>query len=159
MAQKEGVYLAAESVSNSYSPTSEHTIDHPAVLGALGFVPDTGFIDVSVMNKTFDVVDKVWHWDHTWGWDFPLEAMTATRLNRPEDAIKALLRDEITNTYLPGGHNYQTPRLTLYLPGNGGMLTAIALMCAGFDGNMIDNPGFPKKGKWHVKWEGLNPMP
>ncbi|WMI66278.1 hypothetical protein RBH94_03735 [Aestuariibaculum sp. YM273] len=159
LAQHDGVYLAAESVPNSYSPTSEHTIDHPAVLGALGFVPSTGFVDVSIMNKTFNIVDNVWHWDHTWGWDFPLEAMTATRLQRPEEAIKALLRDEITNTYLPGGHNYQTPRLTLYLPGNGGILSAVALMCAGYDGNTTENPGFPKDGKWNVKWEGLQPMP
>ncbi|AXP80145.1 hypothetical protein CJ739_1052 [Mariniflexile rhizosphaerae] len=159
MAQKDGVYLAAESVPNSYSPTSEHTIDHPAVLGAMSMLPHNNFVDVSVMNKTFDIVDEVWTWNHTWGWDFPLEAMTATRLNRPEDAVKALLRDEITNTYLPSGHNYQTPRLTLYLPGNGGILSAVALMCAGYDGNTIENPGFPKDGKWDVKWEGLKPMP
>lgn len=159
MAQKDGVYLAAESVPNSYSETSKHTIDHPAVLGAMSMLPHNNFVDIAVMNKTFDTVDKVWHWNHTWGWDFPLEAMTATRLNRPEDAIKALLRNEITNTYLPSGHNYQTERLTLYLPGNGGILSAIALMCAGYDGNTVKNPGFPKDGKWNVKWEGLKPMP
>ena len=159
MAQKDGVYLAAESVPNSYSPTSKHTIDHPAVLGAMSFLPQNDYVDIPTMNRTFDIVDKVWNWDHTWGWDFPLEAMTATRLNRPEDAIKALLRDEITNTYLPSGHNYQTPRLTLYLPGNGGYLAAVAMMCAGFDGNTINNPGFPKDGTWNVKWEGLTKMP
>lgn len=159
MAQKDGVYLAAESVPDSYSPTSKHTIDHPAVLGALSMLPSNNFVDVSVMNKTFDIVNEVWHWDHTWGWDFPLEAMTATRLNRPEDAIKALLRDQITNTYLPNGHNFQNERLTIYLPGNGGILSAMALMCAGYDGNTIENPGFPKDGTWNVKWEGLKPMP
>ena len=26
-----------------------------------------------------------------------------------------------TNTYLPNGHNYQDPRLRIYLPGNGGL--------------------------------------
>ncbi|MFX0555403.1 hypothetical protein ACOCEA_01315 [Maribacter sp. CXY002] len=159
MAQLEGVYLAAESVPNSYSPTSKHTIDHPAVLGAMSFLPHNNYVDIPTMNRTYDMVDNVWNWDHTWGWDFPLEAMTATRLNRPEDAIKALFRDEITNTYLPSGHNYQTPRLTLYLPGNGGYLAAVAMMCAGFDGNTIDNPGFPKDGTWNVKWEGLSKMP
>lgn len=159
MAQKNGVYLAAESVPDSYSPTSKHTIDHPAVLGAMSMLPHNNYVDIKTMSQTFDIVDKVWHWDHTWGWDFPLEAMTATRLNRPEDAIKALLRDETTNTYLPNGHNYQNERLTLYLPGNGGILSAMALMCAGFDGNTIENPGFPKDGTWHVKWEGLKPMP
>ncbi|MEL0456510.1 hypothetical protein WJN01_09745 [Flavobacteriaceae bacterium SZ-1-7] len=159
MAQKDGVYLVAESVPNSYSETSEHTIDHPAVLGAISYLPQNNYIDIPAMNRTFDVVDKVWTWNHTWGWDFPLESMAATRLNRPKDAIKALFRNEITNTYLPSGHNYQTPRLTLYLPGNGGYLSAIALMCAGYDGNTIENPGFPKDGNWNVKWEGLKPMP
>lgn len=159
MAEQNGVYLAAESVPNSYSPTSKHTIDHPAVLGAMSFLPQNNYVDIPTMNRTFDIVDKVWNWDHTWGWDFPLEAMTATRLNRPEDAIKALFRDEVTNTYLPSGHNYQTPRLTLYLPGNGGYLAAVAMMCAGFDGNTIENPGFPKDGTWNVKWEGLQKMP
>lgn len=159
LAQKNGVYLAAESVPDSYSTTSKHIIDHPAVLGALSMLPQNNYVDISVMNRTFDFVDKAWHWDHTWGWDFPLEAMTATRLNRPKDAIKALFRDETTNTYLLNGHNYQTPRLTLYLPGNGGLLSAIALMCAGYDGCTNKNPGFPKDGTWNVKWEGLNPMP
>tara|TARA_R110002051_G_scaffold117009_2_gene190609 strand:- start:6410 stop:8566 length:2157 start_codon:yes stop_codon:yes gene_type:complete len=159
MAQKDGVYLAAESVPDSYSPTSQHLIDHPAVLGPLSMLPQNNYVDIDVMNRTFDIVDKVWTWNHTWGWDFPLEAMTATRLNRPEDALKALFRDEITNTYLVNGHNYQNERLTLYLPGNGGILSAIALMCAGYDGNTIENPGFPKDGTWNIKWEGLQPMP
>tara|TARA_R110002050_G_scaffold286121_1_gene436270 strand:- start:60601 stop:62754 length:2154 start_codon:yes stop_codon:yes gene_type:complete len=158
MAQKNGVYLAAESVRDSYAPTSKHLIDHPAVLGPLSMLPQNNYVDIDVMNSTFDIVDKVWTWNHTWGWDFPLEAMTATRLNRPEDAINALFRDEITNTYLPNGHNYQNERLTLYLPGNGGILSAVALMCAGYDGNTIENPGFPKDGTWNVKWEGLKPM-
>ncbi len=159
IAKKEGVYLAAESVPNSYSSNSEHIIDHPAVLASLSMLPQNNYVDMETMNRTFDVVDSVWTWNHTWGWDFPLEAMTATRLGRPEDAIKALFREEITNTYLANGHNYQTERLTLYLPGNGGILCAVALMCAGFDANEIENPGFPKNGKWNVKWEGLKPMP
>ncbi len=159
MAQKDGVYLVAESVPDSYSPTSTHLIDHPAVLGALSMIPQDNYVDIEVMNRTFDTVDKVWNWGHTWGWDFPMEAMTATRLHRPEDAIKALFRNEITNRYLVNGHNYQTERLTLYLPGNGGILSAVALMCAGYDGNVEPNPGFPKDGTWNVKWEGLKPMP
>lgn len=32
-------------------------------------------------------------------------------------------------------------------------------MCAGWDGCEIENPGFPKNGKWNVMWEGLSPMP
>ena len=64
-----------------------------------------------------------------------------------------------TNTYLNDGHNYQDGRLTIYLPGNGGLLAAIAMMCAGYDGSTVPNPGIPKNGKWKVKWEGLKKMP
>jgi protein-glucosylgalactosylhydroxylysine glucosidase len=63
------------------------------------------------------------------------------------------------NTYLVNGHNYQDKRLRLYLPGNGGLLAAVALMAAGWDNNSRSNPGFPKNGKWNVRWEGLQRMP
>jgi hypothetical protein len=33
------------------------------------------------------------------------------------------------------------------------------LMCAGYDGCSIDNPGIPRNGLWKVKWEDLSPMP
>jgi protein-glucosylgalactosylhydroxylysine glucosidase len=85
--------------------------------------------------------------------------MTAARLNKPEVAIDALLMDVQKNTYLVNGHNYQDKRLRLYLPGNGGLLAAISMMAAGWDGNTIENPGFPKNGQWNVKWEGLKKMP
>ena len=88
-----------------------------------------------------------------------MTAMTATRLGLPEKAIDALLMDVTTNTYLNNGHNYQDNRLTIYLPGNGGLLTAVAMMCAGYDGCTTKNPGIPKNSKWQVKWEGLYRMP
>jgi hypothetical protein len=160
LAQKDGVYQAAESVDDSYSPESKFTIDHPAVLAALSTLPQqNGYIDTAVMHRTFNAVEKSWNWDHTWGWDFPMVAMTATRLNQPETAVNSLFKNIATNTYLLNGHNYQDKRLTLYLPGNGGLLSAIALMCAGYDGSTIRNPGFPKNGKWKVRWEGFKPLP
>jgi hypothetical protein len=160
LAQKEGVYKAAESVEDSYSPESKYTIDHPAVLAALSTLPQqNGFVDTAVMRRTYNLIEKVWYWDHTWGWDFPMIAMTATRMNQPEAALDMLFKNVTTNTYLVNGHNYQDKRLTIYLPGNGSLLAAIALMCAGYDGNKIPNPGFPKNGKWQVKWEGFKPSP
>jgi hypothetical protein len=77
----------------------------------------------------------------------------------PDKAIDALFMDVGTNTYLVNGHNYQDRRLRLYLPGNGGLLTAVAMMCAGYDGSDEVNPGFPTDGTWKVKWEDLNPLP
>ena len=58
-----------------------------------------------------------------------------------------------------GKRIYQSSRLRLYLPGNGGLLTAVAMMCAGWDGSEGVNPGFPSDGTWNVRWEGLSPMP
>jgi hypothetical protein len=111
------------------------------------------------MKNTFNWIWNNWTWRHTWGWDFPMVAMTATRLGMPDKAIDALMMNIQTNTYLNNGHNYQDDRLRLYLPGNGGLLSAIALMCAGYDGAKETNPGIPKDGKWKVKWEGLKKLP
>jgi hypothetical protein len=154
--QAGGVYLAAESAPDSHT-NPEYKTDHPAVLGTLGFMPATGQQDLATMRRTFDLVWKEWSWDKTWGWDFPLTAMTATRLGLPDKAVDALLMKVQTNTYLPNGHNYQEGRLPLYLPGNGGLLAAVALMCAGYDGCQEQNPGIPKN--WQVRWEGLQKMP
>jgi hypothetical protein len=63
--------------------------------------------------------------------------------------------DTPKNRYLPNGHNYQRPGLSIYLPGNGGLLWATAMMAAGWDGAPNGNaPGFPRRG-WNVRWEGL----
>jgi len=152
-----GVYLAAESAPDSYT-NPEYKTDHPSVLGTFGMLPETNLLDKTTMRKTFDLVWKNWSWNDTWGWDFPMTAMTATRLGMPEKAIDALLMPVQTNTYLVNGHNYQDGRLRIYLPGNGGLLTAVALMCAGWDGNDETNPGFPKDGTWKVQSEGFKKM-
>lgn len=145
------VYVEAESVL-------EKDGGHPTQLAAYGFLPAMASLDTEVMRKTLNHVMENWDWAETWGWDYPLIAMTAIRLNEPEQALEALLKDVQKNTYLPNGHNYQHEELPLYLPGNGGLLTVVAMMCAGWDGCHIENPGFPKNGTWNVKWEGLKPM-
>ena len=159
MLQQDGLYKAAESAVDSYAPNSNYINDHPAVLAALSTLPANGYVDVAAMKRTYDKIKQVWHWDKTWGWDFPMVAMTATRLKQPDDALEALFKDVTTNTYLVNGHNYQDKRLTVYLPGNGSLLCAIALMCAGYDGSTEKNPGFPKNGQWVVRWEGLKKLP
>lgn len=152
------MYLATESATDSYT-NPRYLTDHPSVLMALGSMPATGQVDTAIMKNTFNWIWDNWKWDDTWGWDFPMVAMTATRLNMPEKAIDALLMNIQTNTYLVNGHNYQNERLRLYLPGNGGLLQAIALMCAGYDGATEKNPGIPKNEQWKVKWEGLSKLP
>ena len=134
--------------------------DHPAVLGACGLLPYTSLYNRDKMKSTLYWVMQHWNWQTTWGWDYGMIAMAAARLGEPEIALKALLIDTQKNTYLPNGHNFQTPdRLRIYLPGNGALLTAIAMMCAGWDGcEETVNPGFPHDGKWNVHWEGLKRM-
>jgi len=151
---REGVYTAIE--------TEPFTIyrDHPSMVAAYGFLPSTPLIDLEIMNRTYDNVLEKWDWPSTWGWDYPMLAMTAARLGEPEKAVDALFIESPKNRYLANGHNYQSSRLPLYLPGNGGLLTAVAMMAAGWDGCPDStSPGFPDNGKWNIRWEGLRPMP
>jgi hypothetical protein len=154
--QSGGVYLGVKGAVNSYTDP-ELMRDHPVVLGAYGILPAWKKIDPEVMRKTMHVIADRWDWPSTWGWDYPMAAMSAVRLGEPELAIDFLLKDVQKNRYLRNGHNYQSPRLRIYLPGNGGLLTTAAMMCAGWEGCTTENPGFPKDGKWKVRWENISP--
>lgn len=156
--KKDGLYLSAESAPDSWT-NKRFESDHPMVIGIYGMLPNSSMVDSITMKKTFNYAWDHWQWDQCWGWDFPMTAMAATRLGMPDKAIDALLMNAEPNTYLANGHNYQNQSLHLYLPGNGALLTAISMMCTGWDGASARNPGFPKNGKWNVKWEGLSKMP
>lgn len=147
---RDGVYTAMD------APPYTVRDDHPSMVYALGFVPPTGLIDARTMRATLKDVLAGWDWESTWGWDHPAIAMTATRLGDPRTAVEALLMPTAKNTYLPNGHNRQNARLPVYLPGNGGLLAAVALMAKGWDGGP-PTPGFP--GSWAVRHEGLMPLP
>ncbi|MBR6286112.1 MAG: hypothetical protein IKR18_03870, partial [Bacteroidaceae bacterium] len=135
----DSLYLAAETATDTYQ-NIKMTSDHPALLGAVGVLPDNPLANDRIMSNTLNWIWDNWNWDETWGWDFPMVAMTAARIGEPQKAVDALLMDKRTNTYLVSGHNYQDKRLRLYLPGNGGLLTAVAMMCAGWDGSTNPNP-------------------
>ena len=140
-------------------------------------------MDRPTMKRTLNAVATLWDLRQTWGWDYPLLAMTAARLHEPDKAIEFLLSP---------GKNFQfgvagmTPRVHLdqhaadlvpsaagtnnddgagyrrlaetYFPSNGGLLLAVALMAAGWDGEKTPTPGFPTQG-WRVRAEGLRPLP
>jgi hypothetical protein len=158
--QKDGKYVALESTPDTWDNiASRH--DHPSFLMALGQLPGDG-VDRAVMAKTLDAVLASWDWEtKIWGWDYPMVAMTAARLGEPEKAVGVLLKsDGPNNKYMPNGHNPQRGDLPVYLPGNGALLAAVAMMAAGWDGAPVgEAPGFPKDGKWVVKWEGLRKLP
>jgi len=150
---RDGIYREIEQVDAGLN-------GHPTMLGALGVVPETALVDRAVMQKTLDYVLAQWPRGDTWGWDYPMMAMTAARLGRPEQAIEALFIETPKNRYLANGHNFQQlPELPLYLPGNGGLLFATAMMAAGWKGAPRRHaPGFPSPEQgWAVRWEGLRP--
>jgi hypothetical protein len=154
----DGKYLFAETTPESFADP-RWARDHPSVLGALGMLPGPG-VDPATMRRTLDWIWANWSWPDTWGWDYPMLAMCAARLGQPERALDALLLDAPKNAYRANGHNHQRPGLTIYLPGNGGLLTAVAMMAAGWDGAPEGRaPGFPADGSWTVRWEGLRRMP
>ena len=171
--QKDGKYVALGSNPDSFDNVdSRH--DHPTMLAPLGILPGTG-VERATMERTLDAVLKTWDWEtKIWGWDYPMIAMTAARLGRPETAVEILLREGPNNKYLPNGHCPQrsdeaaakSPKpgarkreIAVYLPANGAFLSAVAMMAAGWDGQTNTAPGFPKDGKWKIRAEGLHPLP
>jgi hypothetical protein len=183
--QREGLYLATQSHPDLWqqartpacTPPATNTAcmnrDHPSMLGALGMLPGNG-TDRRTMQRTLDAVMKHWDLRQTWGWDFPFIAMTATRLHQPERALEVLFLDLPNNRYglagmTPRVHLVESDRSTsevqyhrdaeTYFPSNGSLLLAVALMVAGWEGNDMPLPGFPKNGQWNVRSEGLRPLP
>jgi hypothetical protein len=123
------------------------------------------------MERTLDAVLAEWDWEtKIWGWDYPMIAMTAARLGRPETAVEILLRDGPNNRYLPNGHCPQRSdekmdpsappgsrrrEIAVYLPANGAFLAAVALMVQGWDGCTI--PASRHSQGWHLGGQGRGP--
>ncbi len=129
----------------------------PAWLEAYGCMPGVR-IEREIMLNTYNKISSDYnYWERwIWGCDFPMFPMSASRLGKPEDAIEWLLFDTHRNTYLANMANIGGT--TPYFPANGGLLWAIAMMCAGWDGAPDHHaPGFPDNVQWTVKCEGLNP--
>jgi hypothetical protein len=158
--QKDGKYVALETHPDTWDNIdSRH--DHPSFLMALGQLPGDG-VDRATMARTLDAVLTKWDWEtKIWGWDYPMIAMTAARLGEPKKAVDVLLKsDGPNNSYTACGHNRQRDDLPIYLPGNGALLSAVAMMAAGWDNAPThDAPGFPHDGTWVVHSEGLHPLP
>jgi len=181
--EKDGLYLAAESQQDlwerSRSPQCSKAAssadcpnrDHPSFLAALGLLPGWG-ADRETMRRTLKAVVSDWDLRQTWGWDWPMLAMTATRLDEPEMAVNFLLGDAKNFQF---GLSGMTPRAHIeagsldgpgyrraaetYFPSNGALLLAVGLMVAGGQSVHELNPGFPPDGQWIVHSEGIVPLP
>jgi len=154
---KDGLFLAHENCPDTFENFNR---DHPSMLGAYGLIPGMR-MDAKAVEDTVSKVLDCWEFETMWGWDFALMAMTAVRLGKPELAMDILLMDSPKNEYVASGNNYQRLRtdLPLYLPGNGSLLLAVALMVAGYEGSTIESPGIPKNGKWKMAFENIGAFP
>lgn len=109
---------------------SMHNTDHPTFIGIYGLIPTR--MNPNKVKVTLDRVLKDWDHSSLWGWDYPMMAMVASKLGDFDLAVKILLLSDQKNTYLINGNNYQTRDLPLYLPGNGGLLLAMARLATDF---------------------------
>ena len=133
---------------------------HADALGVFGMLPWSDGVDLGIAKMTMlDMTKTPGGWKYMgWGWDYPWTAMAAARHNEPKLAVDALLHPSPQNNYDPRGVCTGGP--CPYLPGNGGLLYAAAMMAAGWDGGPETHaPGFPSDGSWVVKWEGLKRAP
>jgi len=151
--QQDGLYVTHENISNMWT---EFNFEHPALIGVFGMLSGDG-ADTLTIRKTFDKVLETWDFKRTWGWDFPMLAMAAARIGKPETAIDMLLHS--SSNFQFDAHGYATGGPFPYFPSNGGLLTAVAMMAGGWDGSVGNAPGFPKNGNWVVKFENFNRMP
>ena len=150
-----GLYVFRADSTDTYTLRAANHLDQ---IGIFAMLPPFPGLDFETAHRTVLEIAKGWNWDKIWGWDFPYMAMGAARVGEPATAIEALFNPSRRNFYderglnLPGGY--------AYLPGNGGLLYATAMMAAGWDGAPKRHaPGFPDDGSWTVRWEGLNPAP
>jgi hypothetical protein len=187
--ESQGIYLAAESQPDLWERARSGECskgaaiqcpnrDHPSFVAAYGLLPGWG-ADRDVMRRTLKAVVEDWDLRQTWGWDWPMLAMTATRLDEPSMAVNFLLTDAKNFQF---GVSGMTPRVHVvddaaphaagsgdepgyrraaetYFPSNGSLLLAVGLMVSGGQSVHELNPGFPPDGQWIVRSEGILPLP
>lgn len=148
----DGVYTTYEGIPDMWT---KYTYEHPALTGVYGMLPGDG-VDQLTFRRTLEKVTKEWQFNRIWGWDFPMLAMAAARTGQPELAVDMLMHPSAGFQF--DEHGLATGGPFPYFPSNGALLTAVAMMCGGWDGSEGDAPGFPKDGSWTVRYEGFVPM-
>ena len=148
----DGVYTTYEGIPDMWT---KYTYEHPALTGVYGMLPGDG-VDLPTFKRTLEKVSKEWQFNRIWGWDFPMLAMAAARTGQPALAIDMLMQPSAGFQF--DEHGLATGGPFPYFPSNGALLTAVAMMCGGWDGSEGEAPGFPKDGSWTVRYEGFVPM-
>jgi hypothetical protein len=130
---------------------------HPSPAAVLGLLNGRRFgdrygVDQSTANNMIAAIANNWDWSSGggWGWDNPLVALGQIRNAWDPNAVVAmLLMNDTHNGYWRTGWNWQGG--FTYLPGNGGTLSAVAMMAGGTDTSPACN--FPKD--WGAVCEGF----
>jgi hypothetical protein len=149
LAVRNGVYPALEIPAETNAANMATWLD--------GALPGRG-IDRDAMRNTLHAVSRNSGPQSSVTWGTAMMAMCAARLDEPERAIQLLAGPFENNPFRPSGYTIRRPDQTpMYMPANGGWLSAVAMMAAGWDGHTGHAPGFPKN--WKVRYEGLSPMP
>ena len=148
----DGVYTTYEGIPDMWT---KYTYEHPALTGVYGMLPGDG-VDQPTFKRTLEKVSKEWQFNRIWGWDFPMLAMAAARTGQPALAIDMLMHPSAGFQF--DEHGLATGGPFPYFPSIGALLTAVAMMCGGWDGSEGEAPGFPKDGSWTVRYEGFVPM-
>jgi hypothetical protein len=146
---QDDVYVLYEGVKDPWT-TPELAEDHPGLLGIYGWLPPDPRLNLTTFNATLDKVYQSWNFTYSYGWDFPLLAMTAARLGDAEKAVDWLLDPDnrFDEVGMPeGGTRVPTP----YFPASAGLLLAVGMMAGGWDG--FEGTVFP--GGWEVEVEGF----
>lgn len=141
---QDDLYLRAPEWTETYT---KQNFEHPDPVGIYGMIPPTEMVNRRIARNSLKKIWEVWNKDRIWGWDFPWIAMCASRVNEPEIAVEAMLYLDIDEVGASGRGSYP------YLPANGAVLYAAAMMAVGRNGETA--PGFPKDGKWDVKAENI----
>lgn len=157
----DGKYLEIETIADLYREPGDLPT---SMMMALGFLPQTDFVDRETARRTFHELNQRGGGPQRWlSWQVGQGALTAARLGEPETAVAIATNAAPAARFMPSGH-VRRPKepegCPAYLPVNASLLAAVGLMAAGWDGApAVNAPGFPQDGSWRVQSEGLNRMP
>lgn len=141
---QDGVYIRSPEWVETYTT---QTYEHPDPVGVYGMLPPTEMVSRQIAKATVKKLWSCWDLKRIWGWDFPWISMCAARTDEPELAVESILTGYVDEVGCSCEGSYP------YLPANGAILYAAAMMAKGR--NDEHAPGFPKDGKWVVKHEQL----
>ena len=140
---QDGLYIRSPEWTETYT---RQNYEHPDPVGICGMLPPTDMVDREIARASLKKILETWDMDRIWGWDFPWIAMCAVRVGEPEIAVEAMLSCKLDEIGCNNAGSYP------YLPANGAILFAAAMMAAGRNGEHA--PGFPKDG-WVVRQENI----